>query len=359
MLCYNIQVATRIVIDLDIDHIFVHADQAIYSKMVMMMWLDQKKYEKLVPLIGGFHTLLVFLKIIYKKYGCLGLDQWWVAGGAIMEGSVAQAIEGRHYYRGIGLHKQSMNALLRCKIQKNVSSDATLKKAILNLRIQTNPECRKNLLDLDCFKTYYNDLYKCRTSTQGQMMIQYVKDVSLLLALVSAVREKSIDLHVIAQRALLPKCFAFDHVNYARCLTFQHVYLETIQDRQKDIWDDLLANGFGGSLSGQAFSTIHGDLITETTINKETKVRGGPMRGGFSTSEETNDAFIKTSHLMAKIRSALKEKLNVLTTSVHKEVTPGARLRHDRIVGSLKRTLDGLMDPFLSFNWFRNRKICN
>ena len=44
MLCYNIQVATRIVIDLDIDHIFVHADQAIYSKMVMMVWLDQKKW---------------------------------------------------------------------------------------------------------------------------------------------------------------------------------------------------------------------------------------------------------------------------------------------------------------------------
>ena len=81
--------------------------------MVMMMWLDKKKYKKLVPLIGGFHTLLVFLKIIYKKYGCLGLDQWWVAGGAIVDGSVAQAIEGKHYYRGIGLHKQSMNALFK------------------------------------------------------------------------------------------------------------------------------------------------------------------------------------------------------------------------------------------------------
>ena len=54
-------------------------------------------------------------------------------------------------------------------------------------------------------------------------------------------------------------------------------------------------------MSGEPFSNIHGDLITEKTINQEVKVRGGPMRGGYSTSEETTDAFIKTSHIMATI----------------------------------------------------------
>ena len=68
--------------------------------------------------------------------------------------------------------------------------------------------------------------------------------------------------------------------------------------------------------------TIHGDLITETTINREVKVRGGPMRDGYSTSLSTTDAFIKISHVMAKIRRKVKEKMSVLTTSVHKELTP-------------------------------------
>ena len=79
-----------------------------------------------------------------------------------------------------------------------------------------------------------------------------------------------------------------------------------------------MQNGFGGSISGEPFSTIHGDLITETTINREVKVRGGPMRGGYSTSERTTDAFIKTSHLMAAIRRKLKEKLSYVTSSTHK-----------------------------------------
>ena len=104
---------------------------------------------------------------------------------------------------------------------------------------------------------------------------------------------------------------------------------------------------FGGSITGQSFSTIHGDLITETTINREVKVRGGPMRGGYSTSFEVNDAFIKTSHLMAKIRGKLKEKLNVLSSTVHKEVTPAARSRHDTIVTRLEVTLKDYFDPFV------------
>ena len=40
-------------------------------------------------------------------------------------------------------------------------------------------------------------------------------------------------------------------------------------------------------MSEEPFSNIHGDLIAETTSNREVKVRGGPMRGGYSTSEKT------------------------------------------------------------------------
>jgi hypothetical protein len=83
---------------------------------------------------------------------------------------------------------------------------------------------------------------------------------------------------------------------------------------QKDAWDDLVQSGFGGSISGEPFSTINGDLITEITINREVKVRGRPIQGGYSTSEQTTDTFIKTSHIMAKLRATLKETLNILTS---------------------------------------------
>ena len=198
--------------DLEIEHILLHADEAIISKMSMIMWLYQEKYDKLIPLMGGFHMLLVFLKILHKKYGCLGLDQWWVAGGAIKEKSVQQAIEGKHYYRGIGLHQQSMNALLRSKIKTNPSVDDDMKTMISNLRYNANYKDLDALLNLHSFKKFCNDLLASSSGTQCQIMIQYINDVSLLLALVSAVREKTIELHVVAERALLTKCFAFNHM---------------------------------------------------------------------------------------------------------------------------------------------------
>ena len=83
--------------DLKINHMFVHTDEAIHSKMLMIMWLHERKYEKILPLIGGFHAFLVYLKVLYKKYACFGLAQWWVDINAIKEGSISQAIEGCHY----------------------------------------------------------------------------------------------------------------------------------------------------------------------------------------------------------------------------------------------------------------------
>ena len=57
------------------------------------------------------------------------------------------------------------------------------------------------------------------------MTIAYLKDVSSLLALVSGVRDNNFKLHLQAEREMLKHVFAFDHVNYARYLGYQQVYL--------------------------------------------------------------------------------------------------------------------------------------
>ena len=53
--------------------------------------------------------------------------------------------------------------------------------------------------------------------------------------------------------------------------------------------------------------------MTEVTINRDAKVRGGSMMGGYSTSDKKNDAFVKTSHIMAKSRSKLTEQVHLLS----------------------------------------------
>ena len=60
---------TEMIDDLQSESNFLHADEAVYCKVMMIEWLDEGKYEKSIPMLGGFHTLLVKLKLIHKKFG--------------------------------------------------------------------------------------------------------------------------------------------------------------------------------------------------------------------------------------------------------------------------------------------------
>ena len=237
--------------------------------------------------------------------------------------SVCKIIEGKHYQRRISLYKQSLNALLRIKIERNMPIDQDMKDAIVNLRLHISSDNPDKLLEIIFFKNYCKSLFPDTSGTQACMMNQYIKDVSSILALIFAVRENKNELHLAAEREPLPKCFASNHINYSRYLTFQHVNFSKVKHYNENVWNYLLKKGFRGSLSGEPFSTIPGDLITEVSINREVKVRSGPVMSGYSTSDKTDDAFIKTSHVMAKIRSKLMEQVNLLSSWVHKELSPG------------------------------------
>ena len=54
--------------DFRLQCIFAHSDEAIYCKMVLLQWIHEEKYDKIVNLLDGFHTIMVKLKIMNKKY---------------------------------------------------------------------------------------------------------------------------------------------------------------------------------------------------------------------------------------------------------------------------------------------------
>ena len=145
---------------------------------------------------------------------------------------------------------------------------------------------------------------------------------------------------------MLKQCFAFDHINYVRYISFQNIYLRDLERRNDRAFTDLKLRGFGGSLFGAKFSNIHGDMITEV-FNGETKRKAGPFRPGFSTSPSNTSTWIKTTHIHAKLQLALREKINISTSSVHKEQTPSGKKMHVAHVNALKYKLTSYqIDPF-------------
>ena len=45
--------------ELDLDHIFAHADELVYSKVMHILWKFPDIYNRVIVLMGGFHQLRV------------------------------------------------------------------------------------------------------------------------------------------------------------------------------------------------------------------------------------------------------------------------------------------------------------
>ena len=87
-----------------------------------------------------------------------------------------------------------------------------------------------------------------KKGTQSKITVAYLKDISSLLAAVAAVRGG--DFHMEGERDMLKYCFAFDHINYAPYMSFQHVYLSDLEAKGDPAIDNLIKRGIGESLSG-------------------------------------------------------------------------------------------------------------
>ena len=52
-----------------------------------------------------------------------------------------------------------------------------------------------------------------KVGTEAKMDIYFIKNVSSLLALVSAVRENNLEQHLQADREMVKYCFVFNHIH--------------------------------------------------------------------------------------------------------------------------------------------------
>ena len=82
--------------DLEIDDIFCHSDQDVFYKITQIMWKEGDKYKGIINIMDSFHIFLVTLNFLYRKYGLLGLREWWVKTRIMADGSTNKVLEGRH-----------------------------------------------------------------------------------------------------------------------------------------------------------------------------------------------------------------------------------------------------------------------
>ena len=337
---------------LEIKEIFVHADEQVYARICQLIWKYKDKFKSVIPLMGGFHQLRVFQKILYKRYAVIGYPAWYSDAGVIAEGSAENAFKGGHYYRSMHIHKEGFDALSQIRISELTDQysllDDELIENLKTLRKNPNNEIVETILSSESFNSLYQE-FIVTTDSKSQMTLTYLKDTTVMLAIVSAVREGHIDLHLQAERQFLKLVSAFDHVNYLRYNTYQHVLLSNLKQSGSSSYQQLVESGFGCTSSdGAKFATKHGDLEVEH-FNRETKGTAGPFLSGYSTNIHAVNRWIKTAHTHATLRKAMKKNFNILTSSKHKELTSKNKKRHASHVQALIQKLrEYNVNPFSS-----------
>ena len=79
----------------DSEFLFLYDDEAVFSNLMTIKWLNEELYDKILPLLGGSHTLLVKLKILHKNYGLSAMKDWWVDSSVVAIGSTDKATIAR------------------------------------------------------------------------------------------------------------------------------------------------------------------------------------------------------------------------------------------------------------------------
>ena len=248
---------------------------------------------------------------------------------------VFRVLDGKHYNCAIRVHKCIYEALLRLMWAHFliwIENDGESHSAVVLFLEQMNSMAsdlnqsnfdklfNSQLLSKIMDKwNYFLHYLRCDNGELSAYWMSYIDMVENVILCGS--REGNWDLHLNAMRSLIPWCFAYDKVNYARYLTVYYVEMLALPESKPDVHQAFCAGQFSVQLSClNPFGRIPVDQATEVTVNKDTQTPGGTT--GFSLKPGAVQHFYMTSEyqsaFLAQIRYIVdgkKENFSILIYS--------------------------------------------
>ena len=93
-------------------------DLGVCMKAYPLIWNQPDKYRKHIIMVGTFHLVGAYLKMIGKKMAGSGLSDVLIETGLIGSGSIQCVMNGKHYDRAIHCHKIVLEALERLLLEQ-------------------------------------------------------------------------------------------------------------------------------------------------------------------------------------------------------------------------------------------------
>ena len=347
-----------------LDQIVVVLDQALYAKACEVAWKNRELYEKIILRLGTFHTICNLLSIIGKRFQDAGLSDVCIESGILAGGSVCGVMEGKVYNRAVRIHKYIYEALMRLVWKQFVPwltvnhADKVGKLRVLQVKVSdmvNEVELRQceSILNSDPFKEIhliwmqYLQYLRSENGPLSCFWMSYIDIVGdVLLGLIRASREGNWQLHLYAIRNMIPWCFAYDKINYARYLPVYYAQMINLPSEHPNVYSNFMNGKFSVQLAGESpFGRIPVDQTTEVTVNKDTKSSGGITKYSLKTGAVTR--FYMTAEYRCSFLAHLRHMVQVKRPSYHHDEMLSTRKRKDeQAVTTIESLIEGWNNPF-------------
>lgn len=350
------------------DYHFVTYDLGVCLKAFPLIWNHPVKYKKHILLIGTFHIVCAYLKMLAKKMKGSGFSDILIESGLMTSGSMVSVLSGKGYSRAMNCHKSLLEGLerllmLKFFIMEDDNMELMIEKAKQQVLIhKTKPNAdlktlvsNKDVSDLiSGFTQFRQKVKNGLLGVTARMWLSYMDHVWLILSLLHAVKTNNYKEYAHCMTLLPDLFFAFGGQNYARYLTYFGVFLANI-DHSHPGASELIKQGvFSVARSFVPGSRSATDKTIEETFMKHSKSRGGSGGAGMigilnnpgAYQRWCTTASERVKYYQATLQMAGMEPDKSKSNDKHKDTRSSEMKKSEEFIKQVIETITDYGNPF-------------
>ena len=323
----------------------VVGDQPVYTLLVEIKSEHPEKFKQIIPFLGPFHAQCSMIYAIYKRHKGSELADVLVAAGVIAEGSVDQALKGKHYRRALRclmlMYEAPMHMFLDRLHERSQLSASTVSGIEILCDPTTNSQetlasAHKELEADSGLDTLVGCMFqKNEKSDMACYWLEFMTMVEILMMNVNAVHTCNWDEYLISLREMMPWMIIYDQNNYGRWLPHFWAMLTPLPSDQTQFF----SSSFSQSITGNAYSSIPWDMWIEMTMNKGSKLKAGWL--SILRNEKQLMTDIRNANNLGRIRAAVHNQVNRKQLfQTHTECAPTRMRKDEQAVQDLISCID-------------------
>ena len=341
----------------EVDCVF---DQAVYAKACEVIWASPLEFSDVLCRLGQFHSIPVFIKCIFKRYGDAGLNDIITESDIVAGGSLNGVMTGSHYNRAVRTLKIMYEAFSRLQLEsfkeymttvEDLDVDlALIADKSLEMREDFSAETCSEFLESQTMRKLYEHYSKFKESNRGPMFKfwnGFLEMIQLLLSFIRSCREGDLLLNLDCFREMLDYYDAYDMQNYLRYGAFYYCTMRRVKETHPQIYQQMMNGQFAVQLSDRnSFGKIPEDQTIEETINKHSKIPGGIV--GKSRNISAVEQWIETTADRSQITENIKNMVGLgpERTWTHKEGSKTRVKTDEKDVRSVIEVVRSMLNPY-------------